>query len=567
MTIRFNTIEHLQSKFDQMTPLVYVLTEDEHRSILGIHKISQMRTGKYQTEVFVYKSTTGILSIDQYKAEIDEKKGAFDKDTAEINNAFIHIYKQNKRDRRQIYIITEADHHLEDQQIVRRAKDFSVQADNSDSNLKIIVLMSAKLHLPEKLEKYVDVVVYPYPSEDEIAQEIEDWIGKFNQAVKDTSKHIEVRKDFEIINSLKGLIIPQIRRSLTACITQTRQQGKGCLDPVILNELKRETINKTSLIKYREPKVSFEGVGGLGRLKKWFRKMRGGWTNEGRKFGLPILKGCLLIGLPGCGKSRICEALASDWHLNLIQFDPSRVFSSRVGESEGNMHLVLARIESLAPCILFIDEIEKALAGIQSSSMSDAGTTARTIGIFLIWMNDSESSVFTVATCNQIHFMPPELISRFNEIFYVGVPDRTEREEIIAIQLKEQGDRDPKKLNLDIPMLAGACENLAGREIKHAIIEAMYTAFNESKSDLTNDLLKDALRRKIPVVKTMEKQLEYLIKWVGYDEERKDGKRARFANNEMDDIDILFKEVLAKADSDQSCSPQGPGMMGPTPNY
>ena len=563
MTIQFNTIDHLQSKFDQMTPLVYVLTEDEHRSILGIHKMSQARTGKYQTEVFVYKSTTGILNIDQYNTEIDEKRGMTDTSTMEINSAFIHIYKQNKRDRRQIYIITEADHHLEDQQIVRRVKDFSIQADNSDSNLKIIVLLSAKLHLPEKLEKYVDVVVYPYPNDEEIVSEIGDWVGKFNKACKDTTKHIEVRTDYEIINSLKGLIIPQIRRSLTACITQTRKQGKGHLDPVILNELKRETINKTSLITYKEPKVSFAGVGGLGRLKKWFRKMHGGWTNEGRKFGLPILKGCLLIGLPGCGKSRICEALASEWNLNLIKFDPSRVFSSRVGESEGNMHLVLARIESLAPCLLFIDEIEKALAGIQSSSMSDAGTTARTIGIFLIWMNDSESSVFTVATCNQIHFMPPELISRFNEIFYVGVPDQAEREEIIEIQLKEQANRDPVKLNLNISMLAASCSNLAGREIKHAIVEAMYTAFIETKSDLTNELLKDSLKRKIPVVKTMEKQLEYLIKWVGYDEERKDGVRARFANNEMDEIDVMFKEVLAKVSNqdDQNCA----GSVGPQP--
>ena len=554
--IKFNTIEHLQSKLDQMAPMVYVLTEDEHRAILGIHNMSQKHAGRYSTEVFVYKSTTGILDINEYMEEINKKEGKTNTSTMEINDAFMHVYTQKKRDRRQIFIFTEADQHLDDDQIVRRVKDFVIQADNSDSNLKIIVFLSSRLYLPSKLEKYIDVITYPYPSEDEIKEEIETWIGKFNKAAKNKpQKVIEIRTDFEIINSLKGLIIPQIRRSLTACIDITRKGGKGKLDPIILNELKREAINKTDLLKYREPKVSFKDVGGLGRLKKWLKRMYGGWTNEGRKFGLPLLKGCLTIGLPGCGKSRICEALANEWKLNLIEFDPSKVFSSRVGESEGNMHLALARIESLAPCILFIDEIEKGFSGMQSSSMSDAGTTARTIGIFLIWMANSNTAVFTVATCNQIHFLPPELISRFDEIFYVGPPDVSERAEIIGIQIQEQANNHPA--NFGVTSLAEHCRYLSGREIMQALKESMYVAFNEDKEKgLTNEIIKDCLSRKIPVVKTMEKQLEYLVKWVGYDEERKDGIRARFANNEVDEFDEMFKEALSNAN--KNTSPDSP---------
>ena len=253
-----------------------------------------------------------------------------------------------------------------------------------------------------------------------------------------------------------------------------------------------------------------------------------------------------------CGKSLICEALASEWNLNLIEFDPSKVFSSRVGESEGNMHLALARIESLAPAILFIDEIEKGFAGMQSSSFSDAGTTARTIGIFLIWMNNSNSWIFSVSTCNQIHILPPELVSRYDSVFYVGPPDSSERKEIIAIQIRNN-KRDPA--NFDLNLLAGTVSNhLAGREIKHAVNEAMYDAFDQykvdGKTDLNTEILKHALSIKIPVTKTLEKQLEHLVKWVGFDKERREGIRARFANNDMDEIDALFTEVLSNVNEE-----------------
>lgn len=300
MNIKFDTIEHLQSKFNQMVSVVYVLTEDEHRAILGIHEMSQKYSSKFSTELYVYKSTTGFLNINDYKEEIDKKSGKTVNDTIEINNALIHVYKQNKTDRRQIFILTEADQHLEDDQIVRRVKDFVIQADNCDRNLKILVLLSNRLYLPQKLEKYVDVVVYPYPNEEEIKTEVIDWVGKFNEAVKSKSKQIKIRTDYEIVNALKGLTIPQLRRTLTACIDATRRENDGRLDPTILNVIKSETINKSPFIKIKNTTLKFSDVGGLGRIKKWFNTMYGGWTNEGKEFGLETPKGVLMVGLPGC---------------------------------------------------------------------------------------------------------------------------------------------------------------------------------------------------------------------------------------------------------------------------
>lgn len=297
-----NTLEHLQAKIDQVTPLIYLLTEDEHRTILGIKNISQKTDNKFGTDIFIYKSTTGIISIDNYEAEIDNKRQTTDQNTIEINHALIEIHSKEVKDKRQIFIITEADQHLADDQVVRRIKDFVIFADSNDSNLKIMILLSSRLNLPSKLEKHVDVCIYPYPSEEEIKKEIEIWIGKFNEATTEKSKKVEVKTDFEIINALKGLIVQQIHQNLTACIYLTKQQnnGKGFLDAIILNSFKKEAINKTSLLTFKEPTVSFKDVGGLNRLKEWLQIMYGSWTNEGQKFGLPILKGVLLIGLPGC---------------------------------------------------------------------------------------------------------------------------------------------------------------------------------------------------------------------------------------------------------------------------
>jgi ATP-dependent 26S proteasome regulatory subunit len=550
MNLNFNTLENLQSKLNQMVSVIYVLTEDEHRAILGIHEISQKSANKFITEVFVYKSTTGFLSINEYKDEIDSKKGVRTNETLEINDALIHVFKQNPTDRRKIFILTEADQHLDDNQIVRRVKDFVIQADNCDENLKILILMSSRLYLPQKLDKYIDIVIYPYPNEEEIKIEIENWLAKFNAVTDKKKKMIEVRTDYEIINSLKGLTIPQIRRAMTACLDITRRQGKSELNPQILNTIKIETLNKSPFLKMKNSSLTFNKIGGLGRIKKWFKTMHGGWTNEGKNFGLETPKGAIMIGLPGCGKTLIMEALANEWGLNYVEFDPSSVYSSRVGESEGNMRMALTIIESLSPVILGIDEIEKGFSGTQSSTFSDAGTVSRTFGIFIIWMQNNQSSVFTSATCNSVQLLPPELISRFDEIFYVGPPNIEERAEIIKIEIDKK-NRDTKKFN--ITKLAEACAYLTGREIMQAIKEAMHIAFNVYHSDINDNIIEQSLKRKTPVIRTMDQQLQYLIKWVGYDDRTKDGVRARFANNEIDEYDQLFREILtANNDSNSS---------------
>jgi SpoVK/Ycf46/Vps4 family AAA+-type ATPase len=223
-----------------------------------------------------------------------------------------------------------------------------------------------------------------------------------------------------------------------------------------------------------------------------------------------------------------------------------------VGESEQNIRRVLTIVENISPCVLFIDEIEKGFAGYQSSTFSDSGVTARIIGTFLTWLQDCSKPVFTVATSNNIAYLPPELIQRFDEKFFVNLPQMAEREDIFKIHLKKLS-RDPK--TFDIRKLAEASQDLSGREIEQVLKEGMYDAFSkrskDKNSDLTTGIILQVLSKKTNLLLTMNEQLKYLLKWVGYDKDKKDGIRARFAHPiEEDDIarirdqiESLIKEV------------------------
>jgi ATPase family associated with various cellular activities (AAA)/LAGLIDADG-like domain len=248
--------------------------------------------------------------------------------------------------------------------------------------------------------------------------------------------------------------------------------------------------------------------------------------------------------------SLTAKALGNIWHLPVISFDPGKVFSSRVGESEHNIRRVLKIVEGISPAVLMIDEIEKAFAGSQSSTFSDSGVTARVIGSFLNWLQDCTKPVFTIATSNNIQYLPPELIQRFDEKFFVNLPTELERIEIFRIHLKKVG-RDPEKFDLET--LSVKSKDLSGREIEQTIREAMYDAFY-AKKEIDTKVILNVLDKKTNLLTTMSEQLNYLLEWVGWSEEKNDGIRARFASvpDKMDmkrvknEIENLCKDIEKK---------------------
>jgi SpoVK/Ycf46/Vps4 family AAA+-type ATPase len=280
--------------------------------------------------------------------------------------------------------------------------------------------------------------------------------------------------------------------------------------PIILSE-KEQIIRKSGMLEYYRATEAFDNVGGMAELKDWLRKRRMAFSDDARKFGLPTPKGVLLIGVQGCGKSLCAKAVASLWRVPLLRLDLGRVFSSLVGSSEQNVRQAIQIAESVAPAILWMDEIEKALAGTQSSSFSDAGTTSRVFGTFITWLQEKTAPVFVIATANSISQLPPELLrkGRFDEIFFVDLPDRSEREDIFKIHIVKRG-RDPEKF--DMKKLADTSEGFSGAEIEEAVASALFDVF-DTHQELTTESILQNLQATFPLSRTMKEEIENIREW------------------------------------------------------
>jgi SpoVK/Ycf46/Vps4 family AAA+-type ATPase len=274
---------------------------------------------------------------------------------------------------------------------------------------------------------------------------------------------------------------------------------------------KQQIIRKSGLLEYYATNESFANVGGMAVLKEWLNKRAIAFTSEARAFGLPAPKGILMLGVQGCGKSLCAKAVSNLWQLPLLRFDMGRMFGSLVGSSEENVRRAIAVAESVAPAILWVDEIDKAFAGSQGSGATDGGTTARVFGTFLTWLSEKTAPVFVVATANDISQLPPELLrkGRLDEIFFVDLPSRDERLEIFRIHVTRRG-RDAAKFNLDV--LTGASGEFSGAEIEEAINSALYDAFY-AKQELTTEHVLGALAETVPLAKTMDEQINRLRSW------------------------------------------------------
>jgi SpoVK/Ycf46/Vps4 family AAA+-type ATPase len=279
---------------------------------------------------------------------------------------------------------------------------------------------------------------------------------------------------------------------------------------VILTE-KEQIIRKSGMLEYYRVDEGMADVGGLDVLKDWVRKRTQAFGQRARDFGLPAPRGILLLGVQGCGKSLSCKAVAANWRLPLLRLDVGKIFGGIVGQSEENMRRAIRMSESIAPTVLWLDELEKGFSGTQSSGVSDGGTTARVFASFVTWLQEKTAPVFVVATANRIDDLPPELLrkGRFDEIFFVDLPSEEERREIFAIHLKK---RKRALENFDLDRLADAAVGYSGAEIEQVIVSALYDAFDAGRDINTEDLLRN-IHSSIPLSRTMKEQIDDLRMW------------------------------------------------------
>jgi SpoVK/Ycf46/Vps4 family AAA+-type ATPase len=273
---------------------------------------------------------------------------------------------------------------------------------------------------------------------------------------------------------------------------------------------KKQIISQTQILEFCTSNVKLSDIGGLINLKKWLKRRSEALTQKAALYGLPCPRGLLLVGVQGTGKSLTAKAIANDWNLPLLRLDVGKLFGGIVGESESRMRQMIQLSEAIAPCILWIDEIDKALSGLDSKG--DSGTTSRVLATFITWLAEKSSSVFVVATANNIQALPPELLrkGRFDEIFFLGLPSEEEKELIFKVHISKLRPKSWDKY--DIKLLSKMAKNFSGAEVEESIIEAMHIAFSENREFVTEDILK-VIEQSVPLAYVNKEKIGELQDW------------------------------------------------------
>jgi SpoVK/Ycf46/Vps4 family AAA+-type ATPase len=465
-------------------PLIWVVSYEEARVEVGLRQIAADRN----RHLLIW-SVTGGIAKDGHPLVPDMTDPLRTLD-------YVASYAGDA-----IVVLRDFHPYMKDPQVVRRLRDLAHALKDAYKN---IILLSPILEVPLELEKDVSVVDFPLPVRSELRELAERLVGGVPPDKLDFNLSDGIPE--AAVDAALGLTYEEARNVYSKSLVKTKR-----LDVEEINSEKKQIIRKAQILEFFQPNEHLSDVGGLEQLKTWLRKRQKAFSEEARAFGLPVPRGLLLIGLPGCGKSLVAKAVGTLWQLPLLRFDVGKIFASLVGSSEENMRTAIKTAESIAPCILWLDEMEKAFAGTQSSNFSDAGTTARVFGSFVTWMQEKTAPVFVIATANQVSMLPPELMrkGRFDEIFFVDLPDARERRDIFTIHLAKR-NRRPE--DFDVNLLARTSDGFSGSEIEQAIISALYDAFDVNR-DITPDDVRQALAETVPLSRTMEQELQAIRNW------------------------------------------------------
>ena len=383
---------------------------------------------------------------------------------------------------------------------------------------KHIIIVSSVMTLPTELEKYVTVVEIPLPDRYDLEKVLMNVARNASAELND-----ELKK--RLVDSALGMTV--MEADLAYCLAAVKNKFDDNSPRTVALE-KEQIIKKSGLLDYYQVNEDLRNVGGMEHLKSWLEKRKLAYDFKAQLWKLPEPKGVLLLGVPGCGKSLTAKCIASLWNMPLLRLDIGKIFEGIIGSSEDNIRRAIATAEAVAPCVLWIDEIEKGLSGSQSSGTTDGGTTARIFSTILTWMQEKIKPVFVVATANDISLLPPELLrkGRFDEIFFVDLPNTEDRKSIFAIHLKKKG-QNPNDFSLD--RLAHDSLGFNGAEIEECVNEAMFAAYTENQEmpKLQMIHLLNSIKETIPLSLTMKNQIDALRNWA-----KSRAKQAGYENTE-----------------------------------
>lgn len=413
------------------------------------------------------------------------------------------ISVQNSAAGHQVMILKNIDTFMDDPAVMARLKKMAERIRNGLLDATIVIL-SPILRIPKEIEKYITVIEMDYLTDSEIQDVIRN-LAKAN------GKAIPERLIKEYANAFKGLSEFEIQNIMQLILSQNEELTKSQINLVF--EQKQQMIKKAGILEMISPKESLDDIGGLENLKDWLRQKEKVLSDmEGAKaFGVDMPKGVLIAGIPGCGKSITAKAAAKLFNIPLLRLDMGRLLGKYVGESEANMRKAIELAEAISPCVLWVDELEKAFAGIGGEG-SGAEVTTRLFGSFLTWLQEKETPVFVVATANDVTSLPPELLrkGRFDEIFYVGLPDRDEQRKIFEIHIKKRRPEDLPSIQID--QLLGRAKGCSGADIEGIVRESVERAFAAGKQELTTNDLLEAIKNTHPLSEIMKDTIEKMQK-------------------------------------------------------
>jgi len=404
-----------------------------------------------------------------------------------------------KSDENAVIILKDFHEYWGNPQVKRKIRNFSQK---SRYNRRTIVIISPLPRVPDEIRDEAVIIHFPPPGITELSAELDLLL-----ATTGVPSTLSRQGREKLLQAALGMTLNQARRSFSKAIVTYGNLNERDVGGIIAD--KKDILSQSDALEFYSQTETPENVGGLAMLKEWLRLRERAFTQEARDYGLPSPKGIALIGIPGTGKSLTAKMIADVWHLPLLRLDVGALFGSLVGESEERTRRALSLAETIAPCILWVDEIEKAFA----FGNGDAGTSQRVFAHLLTWMQDKTAPCFVVATANNIAALPPELLrkGRFDEIFFLDLPNEKERCEIFSVHLKK---RKCLPVEFDIPRLARVSEGYVGAEIEQTVIDAMYIAFNENTRKVTTEDILLCIRNQVPLSVSQRETIAALRTWL-----------------------------------------------------
>ncbi|UCF39224.1 MAG: AAA family ATPase [Acidobacteriota bacterium] len=483
------TLHEFTALIDSLHPVIVVETVEEERVVALLERVA----AKLRLPLFEWSVTTGLTA------------GSEGPPAYGTANPLILLKHLGGLSIEGLFLLKDFHSYLEDAEVRRQFRELGERFSDRRST---IILSGDGIELSNELEAHAIHYELKLPGRGELQEMVRDTLQSLRSQATPFRIELSPEELDDLLSALRGLTLKQARQAVAYCISQDRRLSREDIATVL--QRKGQALSESGLLEYYPAVSNAYELGGFSNLRRWLERVRVGFSKRAQSLNLKPPKGILLVGVQGCGKSLAAKYVARTWKLPLLKLDASALYDKYIGESEKNLRKAIQQAESMEPVVLWIDEIEKALAS-SSTSDADGGLSRRILGAFLTWLQEKKDGVFVVATANDIQALPPELLrkGRFDEIFFVDLPDFEERIEILSIHLHLRGQNPAL---IDSERLAQETDGFSGAEIEQVVISALYRALHEERS-LSTELLCSEVRATKPLSVTRSEEVSNLRRW------------------------------------------------------